>query len=354
MVERSTKLAGRVIRRRVLQIATILVTIVVAAACSSGGSSDGTGSNSGSTGTLDNFTVALAGVGVNLADMWIAQTKGFYTAVGLNVNLEQVNSNVVALVTGGRADIASSGLSSSLAPVTSGVQTTMVYAQTSATVSAFVAGASNVKSIKDCKTVATNAVGSATYAYTLLYAHITGAKFQVIPVSNPSALASTLTSGHANCGISSYDFLRAALTNGFHLIVNPEVASTRPPGLITAGAGQGVWGVRDHLIQKRADVVKFLTAVRMADKWMASASPEAIATQLRKSSDWQDIPAATISDEVKTIKSLYAPNDGAIPQDSWQSDIAYFGYVISDFNGSDPQWSYSQRVDMSYLNAVPK
>jgi NitT/TauT family transport system substrate-binding protein len=338
-----------------LVIAAAAALLLLLAACSS--SSSAPSSVSGGTSSsaqLTNFTAIAGGVGVNLADLWVAQSKGYYKDEGLNVTLVIGAANTVPLVVGGRGEVASSGVSSALPPVAQGVQTSMIYAQTSATVSAFVVGNAEVKTINDCKTVATNAVGTGAYAYAVAYKQITHANYQLIPIGDPTQVATTLIANRADCGISSYDFLLPSLSHGFHVVVNPTDPSTRPVGFIQAGAGQGLWGVSTNLTKDRAEVVKYLTAIHMADQWMAQASPNEIATELRMNKDWQAIPAATIAAEVGVVKSLYAPYGGQIPPDTWASDIKYFGFVISDFNPDAPQWSYGQRVDMSYLNAATK
>jgi ABC-type nitrate/sulfonate/bicarbonate transport system substrate-binding protein len=289
--------------------------------------------------------------------LWLAQVAGFYDKEGLDVKIDLAPGVTVSLIVGGRDDVGYSGAATALVPVDSGIETSIIYAVSTDTVSAYVAGAPGVNSLTDCTRIATTAAGTSSYAWARAYAALPRVTHDVVPLSDPSTLAATLISGRANCGIGPAVLMTSAIDQAhFRFIVDPSNPATLPAGYPKGyvGVGAAVWGLKSTFERRRGDMVKFIRALRHADELIRKTSPSELASLLRKSDDWKPVDAEVLSKQIESVKPFLAPHDGMIEMSEWPEQLKHFSYANEKIKPDDPKWAWKSRVDNSYNEQARK
>jgi ABC-type nitrate/sulfonate/bicarbonate transport system substrate-binding protein len=300
------------------------------------------------------FTVALGGVGVFNSLPFIAQLKGYAKDEGVDIKIKIAGSEVINDVLSGQADVAVNGATAALFPVTSGKETSLIYAQdTLASFTYFAASKSSVKSLTDCTTVSAGSAGTPPFLMANLMKQKANAKYRVVGYNLPTAQLAAVLSGSADCTAGTLSFLKPSLDAGkVHLVVSPEKEGTIPSGVPTTGPGIAVWGLTQHL-QERQDVVKgFVKSLAEAQKFFESSSDEDVAKLLRTDDHYASIPMPQLTSQVTTERPFLTKPAGNIPEDSWNDFLDLAKISLTGVNSSDKKWQYQTRVDMTYVKAA--
>jgi ABC-type nitrate/sulfonate/bicarbonate transport system substrate-binding protein len=298
------------------------------------------------------LSVTPGGVNVVQSNVWVAQQAGFFEQQGLDVKITVSPGNTPTLIASGREDVGDSSAANALVPVGDGIETALIYNASADTAAAFVAGAPDVKSLADCKSLVTAATGTSLFSWATMFTGYPNVTDDIVPIADPASISPTLISGRSNCGVGTRDLLAGAVAKAkFHYIVDPTDPSTLPPEFPKnySGAGGAFWGLAATFKERRSDIVKFLRAIRQADEFIQSKPPAEVAQVLLKSPDWKPFDAETVAGQIERAKPFLAPNKGEILESEWPTSLEHFAVANKAIKVDDPKWSFKSRVDNSYL-----
>jgi ABC-type nitrate/sulfonate/bicarbonate transport system substrate-binding protein len=331
-----------------------VIGLSVVAACSSGGS----GQSSASSPKLVTLKIALS-ESTTVDPNPYALEKGYFKAAGLNVELLPIsNATIVSQVVSGRADLGTIGIPGPLLPAAQGQDPVVVAVLDGGGSAGFLAARPGISSPKDCKTVATFAAGTSIAAWTAYYQNTYKSNFQPVIISSTPAEVAALSSGKVDCAVGLGNAFAPLVAAGkAHLLIDPTKSSTLPPGF-PSGIVEGTYfGLKSNLESKRAAIVKYFQVLVKTLDEMKKTPASQVAAVVHKQPNYQaateqELAASYSQVTEPTIGDL--PNNGYIPASIWPTELKWVANGGTSLQGgaSNPLWSYSQRVDMSYLKAA--
>lgn len=300
------------------------------------------------------------------ANEFVAQYEGFFKKAGVNVDIVNGGSQLGPIFISGRADLQTSGPSAALSFVAQGKDVRVIYANTFGVTEGFVVNAnSSIHSYADLagKSYGSFGVATALGAANLLNKYLTthgkspmNLKTLAAPGGDFDAL---VASGVIDTTYSSPSTALPYIAAG-KLRWIPDLAPGSklmqqliPPTVI----GNSYFATEDTIKSNRAAFVAFVAGVRMADRWLARHDDKTVATVLKNAVpgfSTQDF--TTVEAGVKYYRPVWgaARQEGYISKASWNSSLDIFANFGLGFDDSQPQYSYSQRVDMTLWNAATK
>ncbi len=305
------------------------------------------------------LTVALTALDNSLMQVYLTRQLGYFAEENLDVEIAVVGSNAITQLVSGQADLSISGTSGALVPVSKGQETSIIYANTNGRAAGFVVGGNNVKTLADCKRMATQGVGTATAAYAAYLKNATRASYDIVPMGDYPIITATLSTGGVDCAVGSLGVFASLVAGGrAHLIVDQRDPSTIPRGAETSDVVTGaVFGMKKNLQSKRDAVTRFLRAYKKTAKYMYSKNGEELANALHRVSDFSpqsiDLLKKQVGDNLNL--RIFAPADGVLDAAAWVKTATYFkNGGISSIDLSSPLFSYTARVDMTYYHDAAK
>ncbi len=305
------------------------------------------------------LTVALTALDNSLMQVYLTRQLGYFAEENLDVDIAVVGSNAITQLVSGQADLSISGTSGALVPVARGQETTIIYANTNGRAAGFVVGANSVKTLADCKRMATQGVGTATAAYAAYLKNATRATYDVVPMGDYPIITATISSGGVDCAVGSLGVFASLLAGGrARLLVDQRDPSTIPRGAETSDVITGaVFGMKKNLQNKRDAITRFLRAYKKTAKYMYSKNAEELTNALHGVSDFApqsiDLLKKQVGDNLNL--RIFAPADGVFDAPAWVKTATYFkNGGISSIDLNSPLFSYAARVDMSYYHDAAK
>jgi NitT/TauT family transport system substrate-binding protein len=299
------------------------------------------------------------GVGVvdpGFAQLWTAQLRGYFKPEALNVHISVVGANIIASLVGGQIDLGIQGSSAAMTPVKDGAETSIIYATSAKGDAAYgFAQQSQITALTQCKRVGTSQVGTASYAWSVIEKQLFNGKFDIVPASTPTTVAS-LASGNVDCAVGALSTFTNLVTNGkIHTIVDPLNPSSLPQTFVKFIQNDNeasMFGMKANLSSKKPAIVRFLRAYHKALKEVNTGSPTDLASYLKSNSpDWAPFETNALAAALENQQHFNAPGNGYLPEAAWANSLQFFmqgGATYIDVN--DKKWSYQQRVDMSYYD----
>lgn len=304
---------------------------------------------------LIEMTVGAGAVVPDLAQIWIADQGGYFEEAGLDVTIEVAGANVVNLVVSEQADIGIIGTSSALAVADQGKETSILYWNTGNGSGGFMAAREGVESPADCTRVSAQSMGTASYAYAVLYRKQFDASYEIIPTPDLSAVGAMITSEQVDCAVSvRSNFSKGIEEGSLHFVVNPDDPESLPRQVeVVSGA---VWAMAENIADNREQFVAFMNAYGEAHDYMQSADPAEVAQLLRESEDWAAFDEETLAAQLEDTYAYLAPHAGYITPEAWDSTIDFFyNGGVEYLEPGTEKWSFDSRVDMSiYEEAIGK
>jgi ABC-type nitrate/sulfonate/bicarbonate transport system substrate-binding protein len=300
----------------------------------------------------DKIIMMSAGPAISFSPIYLLELLGYAKDEGLDYSVKTVFANTLNLVVAGEGDLAVIGLSSALVPAREGKETSIVYSLATGLATGFVAGTQKIKSIKDCTRVSTSMAGSAVYSATIAYKNMTNAPYSVLQLGDPAQIVPSVLSGGSDCAVSALGILQSGLDNGMHLIVDPRVPSTIPPGTVQDTIGTGFWGMKDSLQKKRPAVEKLLRAMKRVHQYIRTTPTSEVAALLVKHEQYKAFKPDVALRQLEQEKLFWFPNDGYFPSSYWAPTLKYYQYGMPFIEPGNKLYAWESRVDMSYWIAA--
>jgi ABC-type nitrate/sulfonate/bicarbonate transport system substrate-binding protein len=176
-----------------------------------------------------------------------------------------------------------------------------------------------------------------------------------VSFTDNTTLINALESGEIAAASGSKAIFSSDLASGkLRMVTDTAVTSQRVALLGTAyTADTTISGEKSNLEAKHEAVVRFLKALVEANVYLHSHTLAQVAAVLQKDSLFRTLPAGTILADITAQQPFYTPDRGYISQSLWNTTLGLFTrWDIASLGNvqSNPTYSYSSFVDMSYLN----
>lgn len=340
-------------RRGVLALASALIAALSASACASSGSAD-------SPGGSRSLTVAVGGSSIILADIVVADQKGYFRDQGLDVKLEYLGVPSGQAAIAGNADLAYSTPTQTFSALAAGRSVQTIWSSTLVNTSLTVAVPENstAKTVQDLsgKTVATYPVGSASYGDAqFLSKQIVAAGGKPLTIKtfgDDTSIQTQLVTGRVAAGLASGDFF-AGLTAQKKIRILADTRSFKTSPLYYF-VNSGMFGLASTLTEKKTAVQKFITAMVKAAEFITSSPASDVAAVLKASSQgtYASETTADLVGQLKADNWFLDKSDGCITPQSWQGTLALakgFNLPLSGKSLSDPVFSYTAGTNLAFL-----
>lgn len=316
---------------------------------------------------MPTVTVAEVALSTLDADIYVAQTLGFFAKAGVNVNVVDFGATATTAVVAGKADLVPSGLSSALSPIDEGKGAEAVYALQNGFSGSgvYVAYNSPYKSVLDLsgKNIVSIGAGTASYGTGKAWSNYIvahgGKAANVIPAANSGAKNSLLLSGRAAATVGQADQVMSLVAQKkIRFLVDPKSALAQsvfgPINGPAASTTLGIWGMTSWISTHEDALTRFLAGVREGDLWLQQHSVSAAAAEIAKFPEYKsaDQTVADIASAWEQDKPFQARTLGVISSQAWQQTLNQFKVFDLPFSVTGSKFSYSSVVDMAPLTAA--
>lgn len=295
------------------------------------------------------LTVIMPAVDLTVSSVWTAQEDGQFAKQHVNVIIKHVGGfNVLSELLSGRGDLAAQGVASPMIAAKDGRDIVSLYEIMSGNGSAFVVGIPKIHSLRDCTRVTTTKFGTNSYGWTVLLQRLLGTHFSII-TQDESVQRAALAAGTVDCGVANYSIYGPLVAaDRVHILLDPRIKSTLPQGWPDRVVGAVYFGLRPQLEAKRPAIERFVRALHDTSiSRYQNGNPDQTIAILQKHDDWKPFPAQDLVDVLKITRGF--TSDGYLHETEWPETLRFLVSSGYDFvNTTDPMWSYSRRVDMSY------
>jgi ABC-type nitrate/sulfonate/bicarbonate transport system substrate-binding protein len=347
--------------RRPVMVSALVATILLAcAACSSSGGTSSSASG-GSQAQVPVVSVSLPSADPLSSDVILAQQLGYFDK--LNVKLDIVATGVTGMdeVSAGRRDLELSGTPSAFPPSAAGHATEVIYCWALGDVQGGIAVGSNssIKTLMELsgKSVGVVGAGGAAYGTAKYYsAYIVqhgGKPLNIITATNLSTVNAQVISGRlaASVGPLSY-FQPSVAADKMRILLDPSSPGSQQ--IFGSLVGNSIWGLKSVIAENPVGIERFLAGVRAAAGYIAQHTPAQIAAIIKNSPILAGFTEASIITSLQGLKPFLGSTQGEISESQWNASLNQFKSWGLTVDVMDPQFSYQNFVNMSYLNAASK
>lgn len=338
--------------------ASLLGLAMIATAC---GGDDGGGGGGGASGTTPDgepeqleLTVATFGIDIAGAHIYIPITNGYFEEENLEVTYVPGAANVTNLVVSGQADLGFLGGATAMNLVPEGQDLQLVYSNSAAYGSASVIAQNDIDDISECERVGALQPGTSTYGGAVLHREANDLDYDIVPLADWPTVLAGVVSGDLDCGVGTITAFAAGLDDGQVklLIDTTDVEVLEASGLNPNLPDGTLFGERSTMEANREAITRFLRAVNRAFDWMRDATDEEIADAVLENADFRGTDRDTMVGNVPNYRAIWARTtpQGMIEEADWPDTLAYYrAFGLENIDPDSDQFSYDQRVDMSYL-----
>jgi ABC-type nitrate/sulfonate/bicarbonate transport system substrate-binding protein len=352
--------AGRSLRI----VAGVASVVLLAAACSGGDSGGGGGSSAGGSGgpaSLGTLSITIAGTSTGNAPLYIAQENGYFAKRGLTVNIINAGSAAFTEAAAGKVDMSMTGTTAGLAPIVQGRQTTMIYAWGVGpdVAGVVVAPNSRYKSLTDLAGQRVSSEGSSGSSYGTTQAlskyvqQKTGKGFQTVALSTLPAQADEVISGRTAAAVGIASIWAPFVAAGkLRLLVDPGKSAEAKTIFGSDLVNLAIWGLPDHLQQKKAAVTAFMGGMLQANAYINGHDDQQVATVLARSPILRGNSVTGLASAFSLDRPFVDSTNGQISRVAWQHSLQEFATWGLGVDPGNPSMGYAKAVDMSYLQAA--
>jgi hypothetical protein len=323
------------------------VVISAAIGCSSSASSSGAGAQPKQTLSLEIDTLSVA----NMQD-YLSLVDGAFAKYNLDVSITTVDNSIAdAGIVSGRYDLANSTPGTLLSLTKAGQNTAALYLGTSNQVPATVVGTPGISSVADCKTWVTLSPTSTSYAWAKEYEQLYKTTFSIESVGTAALETDALLSGRADCANGAAGYWNQQIAaHQLVVLVDPTKTDALPANYPSPSIGGLIWGLTATVKAHSSAVTAFFNAINWTlNNTMKQDSPAQLASMLLEVPDFKTFTRASLIAQITALKPYAAPYGGVISEGVWNNTMSFVrqtGLTYAD--PSQAEWSYAQRVDMTY------
>ncbi len=350
---------------RLAWAAGILVVVLAAAACgssssssstSSGGSSSG-GSSSSAPSTI-NLTFAESVPTPAAPQVELATALGIFKQVGLKVTPLYVGANIASEVVAGKAQIGNVGAAGTVSIAQAGKPTTAIWASLGNAIAgmlvtrAGISSLSQLEAMKSCK-LAGLTPGLSNYGWGAHYIQTLGLHCTHVEYNSDPAIVGACVSGHADaCTGLADEYTPLAAAGKVHILIDTRNAADRQKYIGKSFSDVVYWGLSSWIKSNPVAVERFVKAMVLTDKAIATTPPMKLAELLHANPHFATYSVSAIAGDLQNDKAyINTPDHGYISQDNWNTGLGYeASWGIKGFNPKAQVSSYAARVDMSYYD----
>lgn len=348
---------GRATARRTYKLGTLLACVLAAgaiAACGDDSDEAAAGGSASGGAKLTKMTAAAASFDAAYVPLYLGIEKGYFRDEGIDLQVQQAGASQLASVFSGQSQIFPGAMSPVFASINEGKPLTFSHVSYAGGLTGFVAGKPGVKSIQDCKTMATFSPGGGTYAWSVAYKNAYDLPDMKLRSSSDYAnIAAMLASKRADCATGTYGLLNPLVTKGAaSWIIDPR--KDLPEEL--AGIPDSGFGYEPKTVSENRDaVVGWIRGYLRTMKDIKSTPPLETAKYIQeKVEGFRAQPAEVLAESIEVTRD-FAPDDPAISQDVWGKMLDFLKNAGLEFiDPSDEKYSYDSVVDNSLVEDAQK
>jgi ABC-type nitrate/sulfonate/bicarbonate transport system substrate-binding protein len=305
--------------------------------------------NTGSAHAADRIKVAISSYTAPYAPLYVGKAKGFFRREGIDLQLLQVGAQTSAAIVSGQADLAGAGITGPFAIANQGKNVAVISASFGGGVTGFIAGKRSLRSVKQCKSMATFTRGATTYAWSVA---LMGSGSRFLPQTAFADIANNVASGRVDCGTGTYDIFAPLVAQGKAKFLVDTRRKNTMPAYLRGMPESGFFGLREKVRAKRSIMIRWLRAYRASVRYFNRYPPAQLANETRQVvAGYRATPASVLAKALEIQRSFYAPEDGMIRADDWPNILRFVRGAGNTFiRGS--KFDYRQICDMSFLRAA--
>jgi hypothetical protein len=313
--------------------------------------------------SLTNITVVNSASGTPdpvFAQVFLAQTLGYFKKVGINMIADEPGGTLVpTVVVANTGDIGWAGAAIPLDLTNENEQMIDLYAPVGGGLAAWMTSTSkSITSPSQCTTVVTSAPPATTYAWALVEKSLFKANWTFTTAATQAILENEAASGQYSCAVGAVTVLDPAVFAGQeHWIFQPDIKKQRPPGWPATTDETTVFASPATLaMYGPTTMTHFMEAVISAGDAEKNMTDLQIAKSILKYTPSTTIETAPVMASVLSYaKGFNDPGKGFISPTTWSNGLTFFADGGNTFiNPASPTWSYANNVNMTYYNAALK
>ena len=327
---------------------SVITTVALGLACvglaACGSSGSGGGAKTHSKGSL---TLAIPVSIASFANPYIAESLGLFKRYGVNVTiLSNTGSNTLSYLQSNKADIAAFGATLPLIAAQEGLDTKIIFDNTAGGAFPVLIGKAStteatIKKQKNCR-IAVLAQGSSVYGFGVVFNRQLGTSCDLVPLATAQAQVAAVQGGSAIAAVVANTTAAAAASGGMHTVATATIP------YYTSSV---YFGVASSLASKRSAVVAFMQAMLAANSAIKSDSAAKLAALLAENSAFKGTSLAALTSQTSLLKAAINLTNGMISSGRWSYSLKQFvTWSVPNYSPSDSIFSYTDRVDMSYLS----
>jgi ABC-type nitrate/sulfonate/bicarbonate transport system substrate-binding protein len=305
----------------------------------------------------DKVVIGIQSPVISFSQVYLAKAQGHFEDFNLDVELKYTGATTLPFLLSGQVDLLMTGTPTLATAANSGAPTIKaIYNGFSGGISAYVAGRPDVRTMSDCRRVASTAVGTANWAWMQFFRQRLRLDFDIIPFPNTATQAASVLSGQTNCIGGPYAAMGQQVASGqLRWLINPERAATVPPSAVASlaqiSAGV-VMGTDAWLKSHRPQMVRLVKALERTRRTLVR-QPTAVGALLADIPDLAPQGQAGLTDAYTHLQPFLTPFNGYFPRNAWRAMQVWLILGGSSFiNPAEAKWNYDNFVDMSYYDAA--
>jgi NitT/TauT family transport system substrate-binding protein len=307
------------------------------------------GATSTPSGPLAPLKVAVGSPSVFYGQAYLAQSLGYFDELGLEVEIVVAGSNQLTMLVAEQVDLMMAGMGGALLPVEEGKDTKVIYGFLGNGGAGMLVGTEGITDPSELTRVGTLQVGGSPYGYASFYKDSLGLDYEIVNFADNGLVNAALSSGSVDGAVSSYQALLPLIDEGtIDILIDPRDPDVRAEIIGADIPEAGVAGLAETLEAKRASVVQFIKAFGMVRDFYESSTPAEIAAALHESPDLQTNTVEQLEAQYNASEASLVPAEGYITESDWEAALNIYGYWGLDADLTQPEFEYSDRVDMSF------
>ena len=221
----------------------------------------------------------------------------------------------------------------------------------------FLAGKNEYTSPAQIKRVGSGGPGTSIFGYCNVFKAALKASWDCVPMADYNARKAAFLSGQIDGVMDVYAQLSDMVEKGqAKALIDTRKPEVRRLYLKEDTGDAGIWGLTDALKAKSESVKRFMKGIALAVDYIDKSTDQQVAEAVKKVKAFDSFTVENLATQEKNYRDFNHPDKGYITESSWKAALAAFGLwglgAEIDSRIDKPEFSYAQRIDMSYLEAA--